>query len=638
MGDMSIGAYAAAYQQSIADPTTFWGQAAKAVEWIREPTSVLDDTTPPFYRWFRGGTLNTCFNALDRHVRDGRGDQAALIHDSPVTGGTSTFTYAALLEHVARLAGALSSLGVGIGDRVVVYMPMVPEAVMTMLACARIGAVHSVVFGGFAPAELAARIEDARPTVVVAASCGIEPSRVVEYKPMLDAALERSTHKPESVVVLQRPQARAAVGERDTDWEELDWDQLLSDAEPADCVEVEATDPLYILYTSGTTGRPKGIVRDNGGHAVALRWSMENVYDIGPGDVWFTASDVGWVVGHSYIVYAPLLTGATTILYEGKPVGTPDASAFWRVIGDHGVKAMFTAPTAYRAIKREDPTGELMTGHDLSTLETVFLAGERLDPDTYEWATAVLGVPVVDNWWQTETGWPIVANLRGLQPMPIKPGSPSVRVPGYDVEVLDDAGQPVPRGTEGAIAIRLPLPPGTLPTLWQDDDRYVSGYLSAYDGYYLTGDGGLIDDDGYVYVMGRTDDVLNVAGHRLSTGSIEAALAGHPAVAECAVVGVADDLKGQVPRGLVVLKGGVDAATDGARIRSELVQRVRDEVGAVASLRQVDIVAGLPKTRSGKILRKTMREIAEGKVPTVPGTIEDAGVLDSLGEVLRPPG
>ena len=509
---------------------------------------------------------------------------------------------------------------------------------MTMLACARIGAIHSVVFGGFAPAELAARIEDARPTVVVAASCGIEPSRVVEYKPMLDAALDRSTHKPESVVVLQRPQARAAVGERNTDWEELDWDELLSDAEPADCAEVEATDPLYILYTSGTTGRPKGIVRDNGGHAVALRWSMENVYDIGPGDVWFTASDVGWVVGHSYIVYAPLLTGATTILYEGKPVGTPDASAFWRVIGDHGVKAMFTAPTAYRAIKREDPAGELMTGHDLSTLETVFLAGERLDPDTYEWATAVLGVPVVDNWWQTETGWPIVANLRGLEPMPIKPGSPSVRVPGYDVEVLDDAGQPVPRGTEGAIAIRLPLPPGTLPTLWQDDDRYVSGYLSAYEGYYLTGDGGLIDDDGYVYVMGRTDDVLNVAGHRLSTGSIEAALAGHPAVAECAVVGVADDLKGQVPRGLVVLKGGVDAASDGARIRSELVQRVRDEVGAVASLRQVDIVAGLPKTRSGKILRKTMREIAEGKVPTVPGTIEDAGVLDTLGEVLRPPG
>ena len=637
MGDMSTGAYAAAYDQSIADPTTFWGQAAKAVEWIREPTTVLDDTEPPFYRWFRGGTLNTCFNALDRHVRDGRGEQAALIHDSPVTGRRSTFTYAALLEEVARVAGALSSLGVEKGDRVVVYMPMVPEAVMTMLACARIGAIHSVVFGGFAPAELAARIEDARPTVIVAASCGIEPARVVEYKPMLDAALDRSRHKPESVIVLQREECVAAVGERDTDWEEIDWVDLLADAEPAGCVEVEATDPLYILYTSGTTGRPKGIVRDNGGHAVALRWSMENVYDIGPGDVWFTASDVGWVVGHSYIVYAPLIAGATTVLYEGKPVGTPDAGAFWRVIADHGVKAMFTAPTAYRAIKREDPAGELMRGHDLSTLETVFLAGERLDPDTYEWATAVLGVPVVDNWWQTETGWPIVANLRGLEPMPIKPGSPTVPVPGYGVEVLDDAGQPVRRGTEGAIAIRLPLPPGTLPTLWQDDDRYVSGYLSVYEGYYLTGDGGLIDEDGYVYVLGRTDDVLNVAGHRLSTGSIEAALAGHPAVAECAVIGVADDLKGQVPRGLVVLKGGVDATTDGDRICAELVHRVRDEVGAVASLRQVDIVAGLPKTRSGKILRKTMREIAEGKVPTVPGTIEDAGVLDTLSGVLRPP-
>ncbi len=634
---MSNGAYAAAYEQSISDPTTFWGNAAKAIEWITEPPTVLDDSNPPFYRWFRGGSLNTCFNALDRHVRDGRGDQAALIYDSPVTGTVQTFAYAELLDKVATFAGALASLGVEKGDRVVVYMPMVPEAVVAMLACARLGAIHSVVFGGFAPAELAARIEDAKPTVIVAASCGIEPSRVVEYKPMLDAALDRSSHTPESVIVLQRPQARAAVGERDTDWEELDWDELVSDAEPADCVEVAATDPLYVLYTSGTTGRPKGIVRDNGGHAVALRWSMENVYDIGPGDVWFTASDVGWVVGHSYIVYAPLLTGATTVLYEGKPVGTPDASAFWRVIGDHRAKAMFTAPTAYRAIKREDPTGALMAGHDLSSLTCVFLAGERLDPDTYEWATDVLGVPVVDNWWQTETGWPIAANLRGLEPMPIKPGSPSVRVPGYDVQVLDDAAQPVPPGVEGAIAIRLPLPPGTLPTLWQDDERYVAGYLSVYDGYYLTGDGGLIDEDGYVYVMGRTDDVLNVAGHRLSTGSIEAALAGHPDVAECAVIGVADDFKGQVPRGLVVLKGGVDdTGEDGIRICRELVQRVRDEVGAVASLRQVDIVAALPKTRSGKILRKTMREIADGKTPTVPGTIEDVSVLDALGSVLRP--
>jgi propionyl-CoA synthetase len=635
---MSTGAYAAAHEQSTSDPTAFWGAAAAGIEWVTEPTTVLDDSNPPFYRWFRGGTLNTCFNALDRHVRDGRGDQTALVCDSPVTGVAQTFTYAELLERVARFAGALASLGVEKGDRVIVYMPMVPEAVVAMLACARLGAIHSVVFGGFAPAELAARIEDAEPKVIVSASCGIEPSRVVEYKPMLDGALDRSSHKPESVIVLQRPQCPAEVGVRDTDWEEMTWDEVDADAEPADCVPVEATDPLYVLYTSGTTGRPKGIVRDNGGHAVALRWSMENVYDIGPGDVWFTASDVGWVVGHSYIVYAPLLTGATTVLYEGKPVGTPDAGAFWRIISTYRCKAMFTAPTAYRAIKREDSAGELLKQYDLSSLETVFLAGERLDPDTYEWATSVLGVPVVDNWWQTETGWPIAANLRGLEPMPIKAGSPSVAVPGYDVQVLDESAQPVPAGTEGAIAIRLPLPPGTLPTLWQDDERYVASYLSVYDGYYLTGDGGMIDEDGYVYVMGRTDDVLNVAGHRLSTGSIEAALAGHPAVAECAVIGVADDFKGQVPRGLVVLKGGIDADADGERIRRELVQRVRDEVGAVASLKQVDIVGGLPKTRSGKILRKTMRELADGKTPNVPGTIEDASVLDALAGVLRPQG
>ncbi|PKW27617.1 propionyl-CoA synthetase [Phycicoccus duodecadis] len=635
---MSTGAYAASYERSLSDPTAFWGEAARAVEWSTPPTTVLDDSNPPFYRWFRGGRLNTCFNALDRHVRDGRGEQTALVYDSPVTGTKASFTYAELLGKVATFAGALASLGVEKGDRVVIYMPMVPEAVVAMLACARLGAVHSVVFGGFAPAELAARIEDARPVAVVAASCGIEPSRVVEYKPMLDAALDRSSHKPESVIVLQRSQARAAVGERDTEWEELDWDELVADAEPAGCVDVEATDPLYVLYTSGTTGRPKGIVRDNGGHAVALRWSMENIYDIGPGDAFFTASDVGWVVGHSYIVYAPLLTGATTVLYEGKPVGTPDAGAFWRVCAEHGVKAMFTAPTAYRAVRREDPEGALVREYDLSRLESVFLAGERLDPDTYAWATRVLGVPVVDHWWQTETGWPIVANLRGLDPMPLKAGSPSVPVPGFDVRVLDETGQEVPRGTEGAIAIRLPLPPGTLPTLWGDDERYVAGYLSVYEGYYLTGDGGLMDDDGYLSVMGRTDDVLNVAGHRLSTGSIEAALAGHPAVAECAVIGVADELKGQVPRGLVVLKADVDAAADGERIRAELVQRVRDEVGAVASLRQVDIVAGLPKTRSGKILRKTMREMADGRTPVVPGTIEDASVLDTLAPVLRPPG
>lgn len=629
---MTEGAYAAAYRESLENPDAFWGRAARAIDWITPPPRVLDDDHPPFYRWFTGGTLNTCFNALDRHVAAGRGAQAALHYDSPVTGARRTLTYAALLDEVARFGGVLRSLGVERGDRVVIYMPMVPEAVVAMLACARIGAVHSVVFGGFAPAELSVRIEDAAPRVVVTASCGIEPSRVVEYKPMLDAAIERSAHKPERCVVLQREQATAAMGERD-----LDWDEAMASerATPADCVEVAATDPLYVLYTSGTTGRPKGIVRDNGGHAVALRWSMENIFGIGPGDVWFTASDVGWVVGHSYIVYAPLLTGATTVLYEGKPVGTPDASAFWRVIGDYGVKAMFTAPTAYRAIKRDDPDGLLMRGHDLTSLHTVFLAGERLDPDTYEWASAHLGVPVIDNWWQTETGWPIAANLRGLEPLPVKPGSPSVPVPGYAVEVLDEHGSPVPRGTEGAICIRLPLPPGTLPTLWQDDERYVAGYLSVFDGCYLTGDGGLIDEDGYLFVMGRTDDVLNVAGHRLSTGSIEAALAGHEAVAECAVIGVADELKGQVPRALVVVKAGIDAAADGDRIRSELVQRVRAEVGAVAALHEVDIVSALPKTRSGKILRKTMREIADGRTPAVPGTIEDATVLDALAPVLR---
>jgi propionyl-CoA synthetase len=628
---MPTGAYHAAYQQSLADPDAFWGEAAKAIDWNTPPPRVLDADRPPFYRWFTGGSLNTCHNALDRHVAAGRGGQAAVHYDSPVTGARRTITYAALLDEVARFAGVLRGLGVDKGDRVVVYLPMVPEAVVAMLACARIGAIHSVVFGGFAPAELAARIEDAKPKVVVSASGGVEPTRTVPYKPMLDEAINRSTHKPSKCVVLQREQVAAEMGDRD-----LDWSEAMATAEPVDCVDVLATDPLYILYTSGTTGRPKGIVRDNGGHAVALRWSMTNVFGINPGDTWFTASDVGWVVGHSYIVYAPLLTGATTVLYEGKPVGTPDAGAFWRVIADYGAKAMFTAPTAYRAIRREDPEGSLMEAHDLSTLETVFLAGERLDPDTYEWASKRLGVPVVDNWWQTETGWPVAANLRGLEPMPIKAGSPSVPVPGYDVHVLDENGQRLGPGEEGAICLRLPMPPGTLPTLWGDDDRYVSGYLSAFDGYYLTGDGGLLDDDGYLFVMGRTDDVLNVAGHRLSTGSIEAALAGHEAVAECAVIGVSDDLKGQIPRALVVVKSGVDAEVDGDRIRGELVQRVRDEVGAVASLRQVDIVTALPKTRSGKILRKTMREIADGKTPVVPGTIEDASVLDSLAPVLRP--
>jgi len=624
------GAYVKAHRRSLEDPQGFWGEAASGVDWIARPRTVLDDSRAPFYRWYPDGVLNTCYNALDRHVVNGRAEQAALVYDSPVAGTRRTFSYAELLELVARFAGVLRDLGVDTGDRVVIYMPMVPEAVVAMLACARIGAVHSVVFGGFAPSELAARIEDAEPVVIVSASCGIEPTRVVEYKPMLDAAIERSSHKPSRVVVLQRPQAEAELGERDLDWAEL---MRPGTAEPAGCVAVAATDPLYVLYTSGTTGRPKGIVRDNGGHAVALTWSMHNVFGVEPGEAFWAASDVGWVVGHSYIVYAPLLAGCTTVLYEGKPVGTPDSGAFWRVAAEHGVVALFTAPTAIRAIKKDDPEGTRLADHDLSRLRTLFLAGERLDPDTYQWAGERLGVPVIDNWWQTETGWPIAANLRGLEPMPVKPGSPTVPVPGYDIRVLGDGGREVPAGTEGAICLRLPMPPGTLPTLWQDDERYVASYLSAFEGYYLTGDGGYVDEDGYVFVMGRTDDVINVAGHRLSTGSMEAALAGHPAVAECAVIGVVDELKGQVPRGFVVLKGGVQ--TDPAQVARECVQRVRDEVGAVAALRRVDVVAALPKTRSGKILRKTMREIADGRTPAVPSTIEDPAVLDVLTPTLR---
>jgi propionyl-CoA synthetase len=622
--------YAAAYQRSIDDPRSFWADAAGRIDWVRRPEQVLDDANPPYYRWFPDGTLNTCFNALDRHVVAGRADQAALVYDSPVTGTTRSYSYAELLDLVARFGGVLRDLGVGPGDRVVIYMPMVPEAVIAMLACARIGAVHSVVFGGFAPNELAIRIDDATPKVVVSASCGIEPSRTIPYKPLLDAAIGLAEHTPDHCVILQRPQVAAELGERDLDWATVMKPGVV---EPAGCVPVAATDPLYVLYTSGTTGKPKGIVRDNGGHAVALRWSMDNIYGIAPGDVFWAASDVGWVVGHSYIVYAPLLAGATTILYEGKPVGTPDAGAFWRVISEHRVNALFTAPTAFRAIKKEDPAAELLARYDLSCLRTLFLAGERLDPDTYEWASSTLGIPVIDNWWQTETGWPICANLRGLEPMPIKPGSPSVPVPGYDVQVLDQNGEPMPANGEGAICIRLPLPPGTLPTLWQDDERYVASYLTAYPGWYLTGDGGFKDEDGYVYVMGRTDDVINVAGHRLSTGSMEAVLAGHPAVAECAVVGVHDPLKGQVPRGFVVLKAGADV--DPVALQAELVQAVRDQIGAVAALREVDVVGALPKTRSGKILRKTMREIADGRDPVVPSTIEDAGVLDRLRPALR---
>ncbi|WP_285683335.1 propionyl-CoA synthetase [Actinoplanes sp. NBRC 103695] len=619
-----MGDYRQAYERSMRDPEGFWREAAAAVDWIRKPGRVLDDSAAPLYRWFPDGVLNTCHNALDRHVDGGLGEQAALIHDSPVTGVLRSYTYRELRDEVAIFAGALRNQGVRRGDRVVIYMAMVPEAVVAMLACARIGAVHSVVFGGFGARELAARIDDAKPAVIVASSCGIEPTRVVPYQPMLDAALSLATHRPSKRIIQQRPQHPFDLGPID-----VSWDDALSNTEPADCVAVNATDPLYLLYTSGTTGKPKGVVRDNGGHAVALRYSMEAVFAAGPGDVFWAASDVGWVVGHSYIVYAPLLTGATTVLYEGKPVGTPDAGAFWRVVAQHGVTVMFTAPTAIRAVKREDPESKLLDGYDLSTLKRLFLAGERLDPETYSWAGAKLGVPVIDNWWQTETGWPIAASPRGLEELPTRAGSPSFPVPGFRVRVVDGAGDDVPPGDDGAIVLGLPLPPGCLPTLWGDDDRYVASYLSAFPGNYLTGDGGRFDADGYLYVMGRTDDVINVAGHRLSTGAMEEVLASHPAVAECAVFGVHDPLKGQVPRGLVVLKAGAGADP------ADLVALVREQIGAVAALRRIDIVAGLPKTRSGKILRGTMRGIADGRDEPAPSTIEDPAVLDALRPLLR---
>jgi propionyl-CoA synthetase len=622
-----MGRYDEAFRRSIDDPAGFWREAARAIDWYREPTRILDDDNPPFHRWYPDGELNTCHNALDRHVDAGRGEQAALRYDSPVTGSRRGYTYRELRDEVARFAGVLTGLGVTAGDRVVIYLPMVPEAVIAMLGCARIGAVHSVVFGGFAPAELAVRIDDALPTVVVSASCGIEPTRVVAYKPMLERALELATHRPARRVILQRPELPCELGPDD-----LDWHGAMAAATPADCVPVKATDPLYVLYTSGTTGRPKGVVRDNGGHAVALAWSMANIYGLGPGDVSWTASDVGWVVGHSYIVYAPLIAGCTTILYEGKPVGTPDAGAFWRVVAEYGVKVLFTAPTAFRAIKKEDPKGEHLGRYDVSSMTHLFLAGERLDPETYQWATDLLGIPVVDHWWQTETGWPVAANPVGLEMLPIKAGSPTVPMPGWDVRVLGADGEPLPAGEDGAIVMRLPLPPGALPTLWHDDERYVESYLSTHPGHYLTGDGGRFDEDGYLYVMGRTDDVINVAGHRLSTGALEEVIAAHPDVAECAVIGVHDALKGQVPRAFVVLKAGV--RTDPGQVRAELAARVRDEVGPIASLRRVDVVRALPKTRSGKILRRTMRGIADGLVEPVPSTIEDAGVLDDLRPVL----
>ena len=622
---------AALHARSLADPDSFWGEAAAAITWRSPPEQVLDRSRAPLYRWFTGGVLNTCENALDRHVDAGHGDRLALIHDSPVTASVRRFTYAELRDEVARTAGMLAGLGAGRGDRVVIYMPMVPEAAIAMLACARIGAIHSVVFGGFAAHELAVRIDDARPALVLSASCGIEGTRVIAYKPLLDRALELATHRPRHVVVLQRPQAEAAM----TAGRDLDWAEQVAAAAPADPVPVAATDPLYILYTSGTTGRPKGVVRDNGGHAVALQWSMANVYDAHAGDVFWAASDVGWVVGHSYIVYAPLLAGCTTVMYEGKPVGTPDPGAFWRVVAEHGVRTLFTAPTAIRAIRKEDPEGEHLGRHDLSRFESLFLAGERLDPDTYLWAKQMLGErPVIDHWWQTETGWAIAANCLGIERLPVKPGSPTRAVPGYDVRILRGDGSEAAAGEEGAIAIRLPLPPGTLPTLWGDDDRYRAGYLSAFPGHYITGDGGVMDADAYLFVMGRIDDVINVAGHRLSTGAIEEVVAGHPDVAECAVFAVPDELRGHVPLGLVVLKAGAERDPD--ELRAELVAMVRDQVGAVACFRDSRVVDRLPKTRSGKILRATMRAMAEGRDVTVPSTIEDPAVLDEIAAVLAP--
>jgi propionyl-CoA synthetase len=621
--------YADAYARSLTDPEAFWLDAASAVDWDRSPTKALDAADAPMYRWFPDASLNTCYNALDRHVAAGRGDQVALIHHSAYTDG-SRLTYAELTDQVARFAGALRAHGVGPGDRVVIYMPMIPDAVVAMLACARLGAVHSVVFGGFSARELAARIDDARPEVVVIASCGIEPGRLVDYKTILDDALSLSTHRPSRVIVRQRAQLPAEL----TQPRDVDWDEAVRGVESAGYVSVAATDPLYILYTSGTTGRPKGVVRDNGGHAVAMLWSLRNIYDIGAGDVFWTASDIGWVVGHSYIVYAPLLAGATTVLYEGKPVGTPDAGAFWRVIAEHRVQALFTAPTAIRAIKRVDPDAALLGGLDTSSLRTLYLAGERLDPPTLEWATTLLNVPVVDHWWQTETGWAICANPRGLEQLPIKPGSPTVPMPGYDVRILAPEGRDVTQAEEGAITIKLPLPPGTLPTLWGDDAWFRRSYLDRFPGYYLTGDGGYVDEEGYVFVMGRTDDVINVAGHRLSTGAIEAVVAAHPAVAECAVIGVADPLKGQVPRALVVLRR--TSSVDEQALADELIEAVRRDIGPVAAFRDVSVVAALPKTRSGKILRKTMRDIADHREVTIPSTIEDPDVIATLRPVLAP--
>jgi len=617
------------FQRSVTDPEGFWGEAAQEISWYKTWDKVLDDSKPPFYRWFRGGLLNTSYNAVDRHVEAGRGEQAAIIYDSPVTQTVQTITYRQLQDQVARAAGALRQLGVEKGDRVIIYLPMIPQAPIAMLACARLGAIHSVVFGGFAPAELATRINDAKPKVIVSASCGIEGAKVLPYKPMLDAAIELSAHKPDATLIFQRPQVTAELqAGRDHDWVEA-----LAAAEPAEPVPVEATDPLYILYTSGTTGQPKGIVRDNGGHAVALKWTMKNIYNAQPGEVYWAASDVGWVVGHSYIVYAPLLHGATTLLYEGKPVGTPDAGAFWRVISQHKVGTLFTAPTAFRAIKRDDPNGEFIKKYDLSSLRALFLAGERSDPDTLHWAEDRLKLPVIDHWWQTETGWAISGNPLGIHLFPIKYGSATRAMPGWDVRVLSPENLEVPRGDIGAIVVKLPLPPGSLPTLWHAEDRFVKSYLTEYPGYYQTGDAGFIDDDGYISIMARTDDIINVAGHRLSTGAMEEVLSGHQDVAECAVIGVADQLKGQIPLGFVVLKAGVRRSHDD--IVKELVAKVRAEIGPVADFKKALVVDRLPKTRSGKVLRGTMQKIADSVDYKVPATIDDPGILPEIAEALQ---
>ncbi len=620
--------YRQEHRRSLAEPRAFWAEQARHLHWHRPWDEVLDESRAPLYCWFAGAEFNTCYNALDRHVEGGRAEQAALIYDSPVSGRCETYSYRELRDLVARFAGCLRALGVERSDRVVIYMPMVPEALIAMLACARIGAVHSVVFGGFAAPELAKRIEDAQPKLVVTASCGIEPTHTLAYKPLLDQAIALSAHKPAHCILLQRPQLRAEL----VPGRDLDWHAAMAAAQPVDCVPVAATDPLYVLYTSGTTGKPKGVVRDHGGHAVALHYSMRAVYAAKPGEVFWAASDVGWVVGHSYIVYAPLLLGCTTLLYEGKPVGTPDAGAFWRVIAQHRVSTFFTAPTALRAIKKEDPQGERLRHYDIGCLRALFLAGERSDADTIAWAQSLLGVPVVDHWWQTELGWPAIANCQGIEALPVKPGSSSVPVPGFDLQALDAEGAPVAAGQIGNLVLKLPLPPGTLPTLWNDVQGYLDNYLARYPGYYLTGDAGYLDADGYAWIMSRIDDIINVAGHRLSTGAMEEALAGHADVAECAVIGVADPLKGQLPLGLVVLKAGVRRPAED--LERELIARVREQIGAVASFKTVLIVARLPKTRSGKVLRSTMRALADGQTPVVPATIDDPRVLEEIAAAL----